>query len=88
MSGGCLRPCLQVMRVLNQRVDHLREEEARLAKLCEERRKQSAPETGLAEGKLREVHVHWVTSVFTSRPVCDIWLFAAKGVVVQSCTCL
>ena len=25
---------------------------------------------------------HWVTSIFTSRPVCDIWLFAAKGVVV------
>ena len=23
---------------------------------------------------------HWVTSIFTSRPVCDIWLFAAKGV--------
>ena len=32
------------------------------------------------------VHVcpeHWVTSIFTSRPVCDIWLFAAKGVVVH-----
>ena len=27
--------------------------------------------------------VHWVTSIFTSRPVCDIWLFAAKGVVVH-----
>ena len=26
---------------------------------------------------------HWVTSIFTSRPVCDIWLFAAKGVVVH-----
>ena len=31
------------------------------------------------------VHVHWVSSIFTSRPVCDIRLFAAKGVVVQSC---
>ena len=30
-----------------------------------------------------DVHVHWVTSIFTSRPVCDIWLFAAKGVVVH-----
>ena len=58
MSGGCFPPCLQVMRVLTQRVDHLREEEAHLARLCEEKRKQSAPETGLAEGKLREVHVY------------------------------
>ena len=34
-------------------------------------------------------NVHWVTSIFTSRPVCDIWLFAAKGVVVLNhvCTC-
>ena len=23
--------------------------------------------------------IHWLTSIFTSRPVCDIWLFAAKG---------
>ena len=28
-------------------------------------------------------NVHWVTFIFTSRPVCDIWLFAAKGVVVH-----
>ena len=26
---------------------------------------------------------HWVTSIFPSRPVCDIWLFAANGVVVH-----
>ena len=26
---------------------------------------------------------HWVTFIFTSRPVCGIWLFAAKGVVVH-----
>ena len=25
-----------------------------------------------------QLHTHWVTS---SRPVCDIWMFAAKGVV-------
>ena len=29
------------------------------------------------------LYMHWVTSIFTSRPVCDIWLFAAKGVVVH-----
>jgi hypothetical protein len=50
-EDGRLRQQQEVMRVLTQRVDHLREEEARL---CEERRNQSAPETGLAEGKLRE----------------------------------
>ena len=34
---------------------------------------------------ITQCNVHWVTSIFTSRPVCNIWLFAAKGVVVQSC---
>ena len=42
----------------------------------------------LPKGRGRKTHhfvlvVHWVTSFFISRPVCDVWLFAAKGVVVH-----
>ena len=49
---------MQMLSGLEQHTVHLRKEEARLTRLCEERQKQIALEAELVEEKCREVHVY------------------------------